>query len=645
MHQRRLPFNLFLVLIFALAACAPSTSQPTDDPSLPFQSTRGPLEGDAETVVQILHASDQEGAVAAIEDAPRFSSVINGLEGDYGLTLILSSGDLYIPGPFFSATSGSADIRINNAVGVQAAAFGNHEFDLGTDTIEDLIAADEEDGYPGATFPYLSTNLDFSGSNLGDFVVPDGQEASSVPNSIAGSVVITEGGETFGVVGVTTPQLPSISSPGDVAVSPRNPQDMQALAQIVQPAIDDLTSQGVNKIIVLAHLQQLENEIDLAQMLSGVDIVIAGGSDTLLATPNNRLRQGDERRGNYPLLYTNASGEPVALVNTSREYRYVGRLIAGFNSAGVLVNIGEESGAYPTDEQGVAETGDEAPADGVLEAVADVRTVIEELDGEVFGSTEVYLNGLREAVRTQETNLGNLTADANLAVARETDPDTAVSIKNGGGIRAAIGAVLPGDTGERVPPRANPLTDKQEGDISQLDIQNALRFDNDLTLLTLTARELKQILEHGVAATEPGATPGQFPQVGGLAFSFDPSLPPSEVDEEGNVVSEGQRVQNVVLLDDSGEVKDVIVENGVVVGDPERPIRTVTLGFLADGGDSYPFPDTNRQDLDTAEQAALQEYLGEVSPVTQPDTDIAEDTRIQNLSEREDTVLPAGMAK
>ena len=631
-------------LLLLLAACAPST-QPTDDPNLPFQSSRGPLEGDASTVVQILHASDQEAAVAALEDAPRFSSVVNGLREDYDLTLLLSSGDLYIPGPFFSATTGSADIRINDAIGFQAAAFGNHEFDLGTDVIEDLLVADEEDGYPGATFPYLSTNLDFSESNLGELVVPSGQEAASVPNSISGSVTITEDGETFGVVGVTTPQLPSISSPGDVIVEPTNQQDMQALAQLVQPAIDQLSAQGVNKIIVLAHLQQLQNEIDLAQLLSGVDIVIAGGSDTLLAKPSDRLRESDQRRGTYPLLYTSASGEPVALVNTSREYRYVGRLIAGFNSAGVLVNIGEESGVYATDEEGVAATGNAAPADGVLEAVADVREVVEELDGEIYGSTEVYLNGLREAVRSEETNLGNLTADANLAAARAVDPDTAVSVKNGGGIRAAIGAVQPGATGERVPPLANPLTDKQAGDISQLDIQNALRFDNDLTLLTLTAQELKQILEHGVAATEPGATPGQFPQVGGLAFSFDPSLTPSEVDEEGNILSEGQRVRNVVLLDDDGEVKDVIVENGAVVGDPERPIRAVTLGFLAEGGDSYPFPETDRQDLDTAEQAALQQYLSETSPVTQPDTPPSEDTRIQNLSEREDTVVPADMAK
>ena len=119
MNRRFIHLAPFWALLLVLAACAPSTSQPTDDPSLPFQSTRGPLEGDAETIVQILHASDQEGAVAALEDAPRFSSVINGLRDDYDLTMILSSGDLYIPGPFFSATSGSADIRINNAVGTQ----------------------------------------------------------------------------------------------------------------------------------------------------------------------------------------------------------------------------------------------------------------------------------------------------------------------------------------------------------------------------------------------------------------------------------------------------------------------------------------------------------------------------------------------
>ena len=649
-----------------LAACAPTSTPTSTDagtgtvtPDLVFVSDPAvTLSGETSAVVQLLHASDQEAGLGAIDDAPRFSSVINGLRNDPAHsadpTLTLMSGDLYISGPFFSTTTGQADIRIMDAVGTQAAVFGNHEFDLGTSVVADLIAAEEPDEgeeatadlYPGTTFPYLSSNLDFSGSNLADFVVPDGQEASGIPNSITRSTVITEGDKVFGVVGVTTPLLPSISSPGDVVVSPSNPADLEALAATVQPLVDDLSAQGIDKIILLAHLQQLALELELAPLLRDVDIIVAGGSDTLLAASDDRLRANDTRAGEYPLLRASATGQPVAVVNTSREYRYVGRLVAGFDAAGVLSQVFDESGAYATDAEGVEATGDAAPAPEVVAATDEVRSVVTELDGTVFGSTEVYLNGLREAVRTEETNLGDLSADANLAAARALDPTVAVSIKNGGGIRASIGAVKPGPEGTLIPPEANPLTGKEAGQISLLDVQNALRFDNSLTVLTLTAAELQAVLEHGVAASGSGATPGQFPQVGGVSFSFDPSQPGSAYDENGTLVTPGERVRSAAILNDDGSVQDVLVENGQLVGDPDRPIRVVTLGFLADGGDSYPFPaDAQREDLEPAEQAALGNYLGEIGAYTQVDTPAAEDTRIQNLSERSDTVLGAAAAK
>ena len=647
-----------LALLVLLAACAPTSDDTGGDaaaPDLDFVSDPAvTLSGETSTTVQLLHASDQEAGLDAIDDAPRFSSVLNALRDDYDTTLTLMSGDLYISGPFFSTTTGQADIRIMDALGVQAAAFGNHEFDLGTSVVGDLIAAEEPDEgeeatadlYPGTTFPYLSSNLDFSNSNLADFVVPDGQEASEVPNSIARSTVITEGDETFGVVGVTTPLLPSISSPGDVVVSPSNPADLEALAAIVQPVVDDLSAQGINKIILLAHLQQLNNELELAPLLNNVDIIVAGGSDTLLATDNDRLRANDTRAGTYPLLRASATGQPVAVVNTAREYRYVGRLVAGFDAAGVLSEISNESGAYATDPEGVEATGNAAPAPEVVAATGEVRGVVTELDGQIFGSTEFYLNGLREAVRTEETNLGNLSADANLAAARAVDPTVDVSIKNGGGIRASIGAVEPGPEGNLIPPVANPLTGKEAGQVSLLDIQNALRFDNSLSVLTLTAAQLQEVLEHGVAASEPGATPGQFPQVGGVSFSFDPSLPGSVYSEEGELTTPGERVRSAAILNDDGSIKDVLVENGQLIGDSERPIRVVTLGFLADGGDSYPFPeDAEREDIEPAEQAALGNYLSEIGTFTGADTPAAEDTRIQNLSARSDTVLGAETAK
>ncbi|MBE9197409.1 choice-of-anchor I family protein, partial [Synechocystis sp. LEGE 06083] len=124
--------------------------------------------------LQLFHASDQEGGVPALDDAPRFSAVLNALlqqdidnDGIAGFTnnLILSSGDAYIPGLFFSASQdifggvGRADILIQNELGFQAIAFGNHEFDLGTALIADLIGGDPADNFPGANFPYLSSNL------------------------------------------------------------------------------------------------------------------------------------------------------------------------------------------------------------------------------------------------------------------------------------------------------------------------------------------------------------------------------------------------------------------------------------------------------------------------------------------------------
>ncbi len=645
-----------LILALLLAACAPGSGDTGGDPVAPNPAppelafTTDPavtLSGGTASTVQILHASDLEAGIAALTDAPRFSAVVSGLRDDFDATLTLMSGDLYIPGPFFSTTTGQADIRIVDALGVQASALGNHEFDLGTATVAGLIAAEEpEEGeaptpdlYPGTTFPYLSSNLDFADSDLADFVVIDGQAASAIPNSVARSAVVTAGGEQFGVVGVTTPLLPSISSPTGISVTPSNPADLEALAATVQPVIDALSAQGLNKIIVLAHMQQLEFELTLAGLLQDVDIIVAGGSHTLIADDDDRLRAGDVRAGDYPLLRLSATGQPVAVVNTTSEYRYVGRLVAGFDAAGVLSEVREESGAYAADDEGVAAAGGAAPIPEVVAATGEVQAIITELDGQIFGATEVFLNGQREAVRTEETNLGNLTADANLAVARELDPTVAVSLKNGGGIRAPIGATAP--DGTPVPPLANDLTGKAAGQISLLDVQNALRFDNSLSVVTVTAAELKAVLEHSVAASDPGATPGQFPQVGGMAFSFDPSLPPSSYDEDGALLTPGERVRSAATLNDDGTIADVLVENGALVGDPERPIRVVTLGFLADGGDGYPFPaEAERTDLEEpAEQAALGAYLGEIGTYTEADTAPAEDSRIQNLSQREDSVL------
>ena len=621
-------------------------------------------ETDVSFTLQLLHAADMEGDIEALENAPRFSSILNAFRAEYGNTVIIGAGDSYIPGPFFAAGndqslrdilgregSGRADILILNAMGFMAAALGNHEFDTGTGTLAGLIRNDGR-GYAGTAFPFLSANLDFSlDSNLAGLVVDEGQEASTIPNSITKSVVITTpSDEKVGVVGITTPWLGSLSKSGDVGIAPEDPDDIAALAAIVQESVDALTATGIDKVIVTGHLQQIHLDEMMASQLRDVDIIISGGSNTLLADDTDRLREGDVANRPYPILTNSMTNEPIAIVGTDGNYRYVGRLVVGFDEVGVLLpeSIDAEiSGAFAADEQGVVDTGNVMPAARVVEITEAIRNVVIAKDSNILGQTSVYLNGNRRAIRTEETNLGNLIADANLYVARRVDPTVVVSLKNGGGIRASIGVTVGGST---FPPPANPLVGKMAGQISQIDIENTLRFNNGLSLLTLTAAQLLEVIEHTVARSEPGSTPGQFAQVAGLAFSFDISQPM------------GSRVRSLVLTDATGNPTDIVAQNGKVVGDTNRPFRMVTIDFLADGGDNYPystFPNTDRVDLSAVmteaqsggqatftapgtEQDALAEYLAAnfaATPFMVADVGPEGDERTQNLAFRADSLI------
>ena len=631
--------------------------------------------------LQLFHLADQEGNISALDDAPRLSGVLNALraediDGDgipgFTNTLTLSSGDAWIPGLFYGASTqaygavGRGDVLIQNALGVQAIALGNHEFDQGTGVIKDLISGSED--FPGTAFPYLSGNLNFaSDANLAGLVVPDGQAPQA--NSITGSVVFDVNGEKVGVVGATTPWLKTISSPGNVGISPApfsavpTAAELDALAAEIQADVDALiaANPGLNKVILLAHMQQLSIEQALAERLRHVDIIVGGGSNSRLFDSNDSARPGDSTQGVYPIIKTDADGKPVAVVNTDGTYKYLGRLVLDFDADGVIIPGSYDptlSGAYRTDAAGLAALDAEAFIDARVQEVADnLRSVIVAQESEWFGVSDVFLNGNRNpGVRSEETNLGNLTADANLAYARQVDPTVLVSLKNGGGIRNSIGqSVIPTGSTDGVPELlptsavfdAEGNAVKPEGGISRNDIANALSFNNGLSLVSVTPAELKALIEFGL---EAGVGGGRFPQVGGMAFSYDFTRPA------------GSRVINLSIEDQDGNDLDIVVRGGAVAGDPNRTIRMVTLNFLAGGGDGYPFTslsNPSRVDLaasdsaprtgvatfaaDGSEQDALAEFLAAnhspENPYAEADTAQALDTRLQNLAVRSDAVI------
>ncbi|RDJ20837.1 fused nuclease/metallophosphatase/5'-nucleotidase/calcium-binding protein, partial [Bosea caraganae] len=672
--------------------------------------------------LQLLHLSDGEAGLLAGSTAKNLAALVDAFDDDFANTLILSGGDNFLPGPFIAAgtdpsvreainaASGStiaagvnqpvaaADIAIMNALGVEASTIGNHDFDLGSKVLRDAITPGSVAGWSGANFAYLSSNLDFSAdADMNPRYVASGTEdLATLKGRVAPSAIVTKGGEKIGLVGATTQLLERISSPTGTEVKGfpgdgNEVDDMDLLAQQLQPVIDALIAQGVNKIILQSHLQQIENEQLLATKLRGVDIILAGGSNT-------RLGDGDDDaapfpghdgsfEGEYPLVTAGADGKTTLIVNTDGEYTYLGRLKVDFDANGEIIvdHLTDDvaiNGAYASTDENVAEAwgttvdnlDETAFAEGTkgdkVEDLTDaVQNVIDVKDGTVFGFTDVYLEGERAIIRNEETNLGSLSADANAEALRDAlgaaSPAFVVSMKNGGGLRAPIGTVSDPDpvTGEvdKLPPPANPDVDKPEGGVSQLDIENSLRFDNKLMAFDTTAAGLKAILEHGVALL---GNQGRFPQIGGVSFSYDPDLAP------------GSRISDIALTDALGRTV-ALYDNGALVPGAPAAITVVTLSFLANGGDSYPMkanganfryllsdgglsgPVDEALDFTAAavvaantpagstllgEQQAFAEYMQEYHGTQETAYDVADttaalDERIQNLNLRDDTVL------
>ncbi|MGH8430261.1 MAG: choice-of-anchor I family protein, partial [Solimonas sp.] len=321
--------------------------------------------------LQLLHFSDGEAGLLAGDTAPDLAALIDAFDDDFANTLILSGGDNFLPGPFLNAGTdpslsalaaigatapGRPDIAMLNAMGVEASTIGNHEFDLGSTVFRDAFTPAAP--WVGAQFPYLSLNLDFSGDSalnprftntVGDGAATSIAEASTLKGRIAPSAVITEGGEKIGLVGATTQVLEAISAPNGTEVKgfPTGPgangevDDMDLLAAQLQPIIDELIAEGVNKIVLMSHLQQIQNEKLLATKLSGVDIILSAGSNTRLgddddqavAFPGHEATFADT----YPIVTQGLDGKSTLIVNTDGEYTYLGRLVVDFDAKGDII--------------------------------------------------------------------------------------------------------------------------------------------------------------------------------------------------------------------------------------------------------------------------------------------------------------------
>lgn len=398
------------------------------------------------TIFHTDNVHDENEADEGIGGVAKQATIIAEVRASNDNVLLLDGGDRFINPTHFAGNA-----QIMNALGYDAMTFGNHEFNGRNEGVANFLDLID--------FPMIAANIDFSASPI-------------LADRIPLYIVIERSGEQIGIIGLGNETAPILSSPGTDLIF------LDDETQVTQAMVAELQSMGINKIIMIAHREALENTV-LASAVSGVDVIVGGSDDVLLS---NSVEDPPQP---YPMVTESLSGEPVLVVQTSEGNDFLGRLDVIFDADGVLTEW----------------NGDNIFIDESIALDPDIEALVSEITaaqaGVVLGESEVYLVG-GDPCREAECLLGNLITDA---IRSEMLVD--IAVYNSGGIRADI----------------------DEGEITESEVVAVLPFGNVVSAMELTGVDVVAMLEHGVSlggdATVRGS--GRFLQVSGLRYTWDPT--------------------------------------------------------------------------------------------------------------------------
>lgn len=435
--------------------------------------------------------------------------------------VLVDGGDQFQGTLFYTFYKGQMAAEMMNMLGYDGMTVGNHEFDDGPEVLAEFMATVE--------FPVLMSNADVSAEPL-------------LADTLAKSTVIERGGEKIGLIGLTPEDTDELASPGP-NISFSDP------IAAVQAEVDQMTADGINKIIVLSHSGYGVDQA-VAEGTTGVDVIVGGHTNTLL---------GDMERAEGP--YPTMIGE-TAIVQAYAYGKYLGELNVTFDDDG---NVVEAAGAPVLIDASVTED------EPTLARIAELAAPLEEIRSRVIGAADGLIEGDRSVCRAVECAMGNLVADAMLD--RVADQGVSIAIANGGGLRASI----------------------DDGEITMGEVLTVLPFQNTLATFSATGATVLAALENGVSQVEDGG--GRFPQVAGLTFAFDASAEPgsrvSDVLVGGTAIDPAATYQVVTnnYVRNGGDGYDMF-ESAADAYDYGPGLEVVVADYIAALGGTYtPFTD------------------------------------------------------
>ncbi|MDF9401164.1 bifunctional UDP-sugar hydrolase/5'-nucleotidase UshA [Vibrio sp. 1180_3] len=466
------------------------------------------------------------------------------IEAQGGSVLLLSGGDINTGVPESDLQDAEPDFKGMSKIGYDAMALGNHEFDNPLD----VLFKQKE----WANFPMLSANI---------------YDKATGKRLFQPYQMFDKQGVKIAVIGLTTEDTAKIGNPEFISgIEFRDPKEeaKKLIAEIEKSEKPDL-------IFAVTHMGHYENgqrgvnapgDVALARYLDegSLDMIVGGHSQepVCMEGPNvvsKTFKPGDEckpdmQNGTY-------------IVQAHEWGKYVGRADYEFRN-GELNMVSYN--LIPVNLKKKVKVNGESQRVFIQEQIAEDAEMLNFLRpyqeqgqaqlGVKIAETNGKLEGDRNVVRFQQTNLGRLIATAHMERAKAD-----FAVMNSGGVRDSIDA----------------------GNVTYKDVLKVQPFANILTYTDMTGAEVLDYLN--VVATKP-VDSGAYAQFAGISMT----------------VSDG-KVSNVVIGDKQLRL--------------DKTYRFTVPSYNAAGGDGYPKISGHPGYVNTGfvDAEVLKDYLEANSPI------------------------------
>lgn len=515
------------------------------------------------------------------------------LKSQNPLNVVVGAGDSIGASPLISALFyDEPSVETLNRIGLEFNSVGNHEFDKGSTELLRL-----QNGGCKTTGGQADPNS-CKGAAVGTPVPFEGAKfrwlsANVISTSTGKPLLPAYGIKRFkdvnvAFIGMTLKATPSIVTPTGVAGL-----EFRDEIQTVNALIPELRSQGIEAIVVLIHeggfqtgtlsdINGCEGNLAgsaIANIVKGldnaVDVVVSGHTHAA-----------------YNCKLPNATGRAIPVTSSSS----FGRVLTDIDVT-IDPSTRDITAAVATNRL-VPRNDPTVMADATVAKIIDsYRGLVSPIANSVIGSISAELPNSRVDGACNMPG-GELIADAMLAATQgATFGQASIALMNGGGVRN------PGFTFASSP------VGEGAGNITYGEAFTAQPFGNSLVTMTLTAQDLKDVLEEQFAACKgQSATATRVMlQSNGFKYSWD------------GAKACNARISNVTLR--NGAAVETIVDAAGAVANPTKTYRVTVNNFMADGGDGYStfLKGTNRlggaQDID-ALVAYLAKFKAPLAPYT-----------------------------